>query len=83
MARAQRHSAFMCRTDDDGSSQYNATHNFLVYGAFKVRDGINRAHSHNLIYGKPADYQCDGFNSTTMEYNTVSAAAPFASSFEA
>ena len=61
----------LCRTDDDGSSQYNATHNFLVYGAFKVRDGINRAHSHNLIYGKPADYQCDGFNSTTMEYNTV------------
>ena len=61
----------LCHTDDDGSSQYNATHNFLVYGAFKVRDGINRAHSHNLIYGKPADYQCDGFNSTTMEYNTV------------
>ena len=98
---------------DDGSSQYNATHNFLVYGAFKVRDGINRAHSHNIIYGKPADYQvsekrsffvsqgvlpdekskfyqhrlgtnlrklnrmwrfaqqCDGYNSTTMEYNTI------------
>jgi hypothetical protein len=29
---------------DDGSSQYNATANFLVYGAFKVRDGINRNH---------------------------------------
>lgn len=56
---------------DDGSSQYNATENFLVYGAFKVRDGINRAHSHNIIYGKPADYQCDGFNSTSMEYNTI------------
>lgn len=56
---------------DDGSSQYNATSNFLVYGAFKVRDGINRAHSHNIIYGKPADYQCDGFNSTSMEYNTI------------
>eukprot|EP00040_Diaphanoeca_grandis_P016432 m.84756 g.84756 ORF g.84756 m.84756 type:complete len:1009 (-) comp25800_c0_seq1:252-3278(-) len=56
---------------DDGSSQYNATNNFLVYGAFKVRDGINRAHSHNLIYGKPADYQCDGFNSTSFEHNTV------------
>jgi hypothetical protein len=26
---------------------------------------------HNLIYGKPADYQCDGFNSTTMAYNTI------------
>jgi hypothetical protein len=36
-----------------------------------VRDGINRAHSHNIIYGKPADYQCDGFNSTTMEHNTI------------
>ena len=23
---------------DDGSSQYNATSNFLVYGAFKVRE---------------------------------------------
>ena len=56
---------------DDGSSQYNATSNFLVYGAFKVRDGVNRQHSHNLIYGKPADYQCDGFNSTVFEYNTV------------
>lgn len=54
-----------------GSSQYNATENFLVYGAFKVRDGINRNHEHNLIYGKPADYQCDGFNSTTMAYNTI------------
>ena len=42
-----------------------------VDGAFKVRDGINRAHSHNIIYGKPADYQCDGFNSTSMEYNTI------------
>ena len=36
-----------------------------------MRDGINRAHSHNIIYGKPADYQCDGFNSTSMEYNTI------------
>ena len=60
---------------DDGSSQYNATSNFLAYGAFKVRDGVNRQHSHNLIYGKPADYQCDGFNSTVFEHNTVIAEA--------
>lgn len=56
---------------DDGSSQYNATANFLVYGAFKVRDGISRSMTDNLIYGKPADYQCDGFNSTIFQRNTV------------
>ena len=55
-----------------GSSQYNASANFLVYGGFKVRDGINRAHSGNLIYGgKAADYQCDGYNSTSFNDNTV------------
>ena len=56
---------------DDGSSQYNATANFLVYGAFKVRDGINRVHEKHVIYGKPADYQCDGFNTTVFTANTV------------
>ena len=56
---------------NDTGSQYNATANFLVYGAFKVRDGVNRIHEHNLIYGKPADYQCDGFNSTVFSHNTV------------
>lgn len=60
-----------CIDYDDGSSQYNATSNFLAYGAFKVRDGVNRQHSYNLIYGKPADYQCDGFNTTVFEHNTV------------
>lgn len=61
---------------DDGSSQYNATANFLVYGAFKVRDGINRVHEKNVIYGKPADYQCDGFNSTVFAGNTVISGFP-------
>ena len=61
---------------DDGSSQYNATANFLVYGAFKVRDGINRIHAKNVIYGKPADYQCDGYNSTVFEANTVISTFP-------
>lgn len=40
--------------------QYNATSNFLVYGGFKVRDGINRGMLNNLIWGKPADYQVAG-----------------------
>ena len=44
---------------------------FQRYGAFKVRDGINRVHVKNIIYGKPADYQCDGFNSTVFTNNTV------------
>lgn len=56
---------------DDGSSQYNATGNLLVYGAFKVRDGISRRMTNNVIYGKPADYQCDGYNSTVFQHNTV------------
>ena len=43
----------------------------MLLHALQIRDGINRAHSHNLIYGKPADYQCDGYNSTSMEHNTI------------
>jgi hypothetical protein len=35
--------------------------------AFLVHHGL----VYNIIYGKPADYQCDGFNSTLMVHNTI------------
>lgn len=61
-----------CVDYDDGSSEYNATANFLVYAGFKVRDGVNRRHARNLIYGgRAADYQCAGYNSTVFVNNTV------------
>jgi hypothetical protein len=36
---------------DDGSSQYNATANFLVYGAFKVRRRhIREGHNPGVVW---------------------------------
>jgi hypothetical protein len=44
------HSGY-CIDYDDGSSEYNATDNVLVHGGFKIRDGVNRSHSRNLVVG--------------------------------
>ena len=35
---------------DDGTSQYNATSNFLVYAGFKVRDGVNRCANLSIVF---------------------------------
>ena len=57
---------------DGGSSQYNDTGNVLVYGGFKIRDGVNRSVSNNLvIYSYGAAFQAAGFSTDRFVSNTV------------
>merc|ERR1712196_410451 len=61
-----------CIDYDDGSTGYSATANVLVHGGFKIRDGVNRSHTGNLVIGaRLADPQVAGFDSTSVNSNGV------------
>ena len=43
-----------------------------MHGGFKVRDGVNRSHAHNLVIGATlANPQIAGFDSTTLVENVA------------
>lgn len=61
-----------CFDHDDGSAQYNSSDNVCFAGGFKLRDGVNRWQTDNLVVeGKLADPQINGFKSTILAGNTV------------
>ncbi len=71
-ATTRKTNSAYCFDHDDGSSEYNSTNNVMVLGGFKIRDGVNRAQSNNLVVNaRLADPQVSGFNSTTIENNVA------------
>merc|ERR1712096_64213 len=72
-----------CVDHDDGSSMYNDTDNFFVYGGIKFREGISKHASGNFMaYANGPDGRevpfADQVKGTgnTYDNNTVSACSP-------
>eukprot|EP00039_Didymoeca_costata_P032779 m.39344 g.39344 ORF g.39344 m.39344 type:complete len:907 (+) comp9540_c0_seq1:194-2914(+) len=74
-----------CLDHDDGSSMYNDTFNFLLYGGIKFREGYSKHASHNLVaYGNGQDNrmvpfadQCRGTGNSFTNNTAISATGQF------
>ena len=74
-----------CIDHDDGSSMYNDTSNFLVYGGIKFREGLSKHASGNFMaYGNGPDSrevpfadQCKGTNNSFLGNTIVSGTSQF------
>jgi len=70
---------------DDGSSMYNDTFNFLVYGGIKFRDGLSKHASGNFMAFPngpdtrevPFAAQCQGNNNSYVDNTVVSGTGQF------
>jgi hypothetical protein len=74
-----------CIDHDDGSSMYNDTSNFLVYGGIKFREGISKHASYNyLVYANGPDTrevpfadQCRGTRNSFTNNTVISGTSTF------